>query len=72
MKLARARYTDGGTWFVNKPYSTINQPPVGTIVQYELDVNGVYAVYFPGILGHAPMSGWVFNMYFKDLGNETS
>ena len=50
----------------------INQPPVGTLVQYELDVNGVYAVYFPGILGHAPMSGWVFNMYFKDLGNETS
>ena len=72
MKLARARYTDGGTWFVDEPYSMINQPPVGTIVQYELDVNGVYAVYFPGILGYAPMSDWAFNMYFEDLDDETS
>ena len=71
MKLARVIRT-GGTWFVDEPYSRINQPPVGTIVQYELDVNGVYAVYFPGILGCAPMGGYGFSIYFEDLDNEIS
>ena len=79
MKLARVRYTDGGTWFVDGPYSTINQPPVGTIVQYERDVNdelrwgGIrYDVYFPGIPGYAPMGDYPFHEYFEDLDDETS
>ena len=72
MKLARARYTDGGTWFVDEPRSMINTPPIGTIVQYERDVNDRYYVYFPGILGYAPMSGWLFNRYFEGLDDETS
>ena len=71
MKLARVIRT-GGTWFVDEPYSRINQPPVGTIVQYELDVNGVYAVYFPGILGYAPMDCGIFWGYFKELDDEAS
>ena len=71
MKLARARYTDGGTWFVNKPYSTINQPPVGTLVQYD-EYAGVFQVYFPGILGHAPMDCGIFWEYFEGLDDETS
>lgn len=50
----------------------INQPPVGTIVQYELDVNEVYEVYFPGVQGYAPMGGYGFSIYFEDLDNEAS
>ena len=72
MKLARARYTNSGTWFVDEPYSMINLPPVGTIVQYKQSVDGRYEVYFPGILGYAPMFGWMFNRYFEDLDDETS
>ena len=71
MKLARVRYTDGGTWFVDGPYSTINQPPVGTIVQYE-GIYGGYDVYFPGIPGYAPMGDYPFHEYFEDLDDETS
>ena len=72
MKLARVRYTDGGTWWVVNPSAVIDKPPIGTIVQYERDVNDRYYVYFPGILGYAPMSGCVFNWYFEALDNETS
>ena len=72
MKLARVRYTDGGTWFVDGPYSTINKPPVGTVVQYERDVNDRYDVYFPGIPGYAPMGDYPFHEYFEDLDDETS
>ena len=71
MKLARVRYTDGGTWFVDEPYSMINQPPVGTIVQYEDDY-GAHRVYFPGIPGYAPMGDYPFHEYFEDLDDETS
>ena len=66
MKLARVRYTDGGTWFVDGPYSTINQPPVGTIVQYEGTYGG-YDVYFPGIPGYAPLDYYLFHEYFESL-----
>ena len=72
MRLARTIRTSGGTWWIPKSAVAINTPPIGTIVQYERDVNDRYYVYFPGILGYAPMSGWVFNRYFEDLDNETS
>ena len=71
MKLARARYTDGGTWFVDEPYSTINQPPVGTLVQYD-EYAGVFQVYFPGVQGYAPMDCGIFWEYFEGLDDETS
>ncbi len=71
MKLARVIRT-GGAWVITEPYSIVDRPPVGTIVQYERDVNDLYHVYFPGILGYAPMSCCVFNWYFEDLDNETS
>ena len=71
MKLAKVRYTDDGIWFVDEPYSMINQPPMGTIVQYELDVNEGYEVYFPGIPGYAPMDCGIFSERFEDLDNET-
>ena len=67
MKLAKVRYTDDGIWFVDEPYSMINQPPMGTIVQYELDVNGGYEVYFPGIPGYAPLGYYLFHEYFESL-----
>lgn len=71
MKLARVIHT-GGAWFVDEPYSMINQPPVGTIVQYERDVNGWYSVYFPGVQGYAPIGREAFDRSFEDLDNETS
>ena len=79
MKLARV-IRSGDEWLlVCPPYSTINQPPVGTIVQYERDVNdelrwgGIrYDVYFPGIPGYAPMGDYPFHEYFEDLDDETS
>ena len=71
MKLARVIRT-GGAWFVDEPYSIVDKPPIGTIVQYELDVNGGYAVYFPGILGYAPMGCGIFWRYFEGLDDETS
>lgn len=70
MKLARVIRT-GGIWFVDEPYSMINQPPVGTIVQYERDVNDWYSVYFPGVQGYAPMDCGIFSERFEDLDNET-
>lgn len=71
MKLARVIRT-GGIWALINPPSDIDKPPIGTIVQYKWVFNGVFRVYFPGILGYAPMSGWVFNRYFEGLDNETS
>jgi len=49
----------------------INQPPVGTLVQYD-EYAGVFQVYFPGILGHAPMDCGIFWEYFEGLDDETS
>ncbi len=72
MKLARVIRTSGGTWWIPKSAVAINTPPIGTIVQYKQSVDGGYEVYFPGVHGYAPMSGWVFNRYFEDLDNETS
>ena len=57
--------------FVNKPYSTINQPPVGTLVQYD-EYAGVFQVYFPGVQGYAPMDCGIFWEYFEGLDDETS
>lgn len=70
MKLARVIRT-GGAWIITEPYSIVDRPPVGTIVQYEPIINGVYAVYFPGILGHAPITWNLFLEYFEDLDDET-
>jgi len=72
VRLARVIRTSGGVWGVVNPSAVIDKPPIGTIVQYKQSVDGGYYVYFPGILGYAPMSGWVFNRYFEDLDNETS
>jgi len=72
VRLARTIRTSGGTWWIPKSAVAINTPPIGTIVQYKLDVNGAYAVYFPGILGYAPMDCGIFWRYFEDLDNETS
>ena len=47
-------------------------PPIGTIVQYECDINDWYSVYFPGVHGCASMPGSMFSTYFEDLDNETS
>ena len=66
MKLAKVRYTDDVIWFVDEPRSTINQPTVGTIVQY--DVYGdTFRVYFPGVQGYAPMGEEMFNVCFEPL-----
>ena len=39
MKLARVIRT-GGAWVITGPYSIVDRPPVGTIVQYEPIING--------------------------------
>ncbi len=71
MKLARV-IRSGDEWFVDEPYSMINPPPVGTIVQYKQSVDGGYEVYFPGVHGYAPMGGYGFSTHFEDLDNEAS
>ena len=70
MKLARIVKWDACPWGLRNG-GAIN-PPIGTIVQYERDVNNWCFVYFPGVRGCATMSGWMFNRYFKELDNETS
>jgi len=50
MKLARVIRT-GGAWAITEPYSIVDRPPVGTIVQYEPIINVGCNMYFPGILG---------------------
>ena len=71
MKLARVIRT-GGTWVVIEPYSIVDKPPIGTIVQYKLVVSGVYDVYFPGVRGFAWVGNATFHEYFEDLDSETS
>lgn len=71
MKLARVIRT-GGSWIICKPSLIVDKPPVGTIVQYERDVNEVYEVYFPGIPGYAPIRCDLFWEYFEDIYRETS
>ena len=66
MKLARVIRT-GGIWVLAKPYSIVDKPPVGTIVQYELDVNEMYEVYFPGVCGFAWVFDPTFDWYFEPL-----
>lgn len=70
MKLARVIYRNNNPWGF-KDGAKIN-PPIGTIVQYERDVNEWHSVYFPGVQGCASISGWMFNMYFEDLDDEAS
>ena len=70
MKLARLVYRNNNPWrYID---GTKISPSIGTIVQYERDVNDWYSVYFPGVRGYAYMSSWVFELYFEDLDNETS
>ena len=71
MRLAKA-VRIGGKWTLVNPPSDIDKPPIGTIVQYESDCHGRYNVYFPGVQGYASISGWVFELYFEDLDDETS
>ena len=71
MKLARVIRT-GGAWAITEPYSIVDRPPVGTIVQYEPIINVGCDMYFPGILGHAPITWNLFWEYFEDLDDETS
>ena len=71
MKLARVIRT-GGIWGVVNPSAVIDKPPVGTIVQYEPIINGGCDMYFPGILGHAPITWNIFWEYFEALDDETS
>ena len=66
MKLARVIRT-GGTWVVIEPYSIVDKPPIGTIVQYKLVVSGVYDVYFPGVCGFAWVFDTTFGWYFELL-----
>ena len=66
MKLAMVVRT-GGIWALINPPSYIDKPPIGTIVQYKQSVDGGYDVYFPGILGYAPMYCGVFWEYFEPL-----
>ena len=70
MKLARLVYRNNNPWRYRD--GTKINPSIGTIVQYERDVNDWYYVYFPGVRGYAYMSSEVFNMYFEDLDNEIS
>lgn len=66
MKLARVIRT-GGTWALAKPYSIVDKPPAGTIVQYERVGNDGYDVYFPGIRGFAWVFDTTFHEYFEPL-----
>ena len=66
MKLARVIRT-GGTWVLAKPYSIVDKPPVGTIVQYKLAVSRGYDVYFPGVRGFAWVGDATFREYFEPL-----
>ena len=69
MKLARVIYRNNNPWRFRD--GTKTNPPIGTTVQYERDVNDWYSVYFPGVRGCATMSAWTFSRYFKDLDDET-
>lgn len=71
MRLAKA-VRIGGKWTLVNPPSDIDKPPINTIVQYESDCHGRYNVYFPGVQWYASISGWVFELYFEDLDDETS
>ena len=71
MKLARVIRTRGA-WVITEPYSIVDRPPGGTIVQYEPIINVGCDVYFPGILGYAPITWNLFWEYFEDLDDETS
>ena len=70
MKLARIIYRNNSPWWVRADMEV--NPPIGTTVQYECDINDWYSVYFPGVQGCASMSGSMFSRYFKDLDDETS
>ena len=70
MKLARLVYRNNNPWRYRD--GTKINPPIGTTVQYECDINDWYSVYFPGVQGCASMSGSMFSRYFKELDNETS
>ena len=70
MKLARLVYRNNNPWRYRD--GTKINPSIGTIVQYERDVNDWYYVYFPGVRGCVTMSGWMFDRYFEDLDNEAS
>ena len=71
MKLARA-IRSGDEWLLVCPPTVITGPPIGTIVQYECDINDWYSVYFPGVHGCASMPGSMFSTYFEDLDDEVS
>ena len=71
MKLARVIHI-GGAWVITELYSIVDRPPVGTIVQYEPIINVGCDMYFPGILGHAPITWNLFWEYFEDIDSETS
>lgn len=70
MKLARAIYQDGISWYLSDD-SLIN-PEVGTIVQverktYKFSGTVAYVVHFPGCVGVTELPVRTFNKYFELL-----
>ena len=70
MKLAKIIKRDPSCWMLRN--GTRLNPPVGTIVWYDTDAEMYfYKIYFPGCTVECGVPYFVFNMYFKDLTDET-